>query len=152
MLAKELLKKKPSKIEAITAEATIDEILEKLVAKKIGCLLVTNDNGNLIGIVSEKDVLRKIHEVRDSYHTLKAEEIMSVNVVVALPDDHIDEIAEMMQKNWIRHIPIVEDDEIVGLISSRDINRTLVKNKEVENRFLQQFMDGIHMRDMSGDL
>jgi CBS domain-containing protein len=152
MLAKELLKKKPSKIEAITAEATLDEILEKLVAKKIGCLLVTNDSGNLIGIVSEKDVLRKIHEVRDAYHTLTAEEIMSSKVVVALPDDHIDEIAEMMQKNWIRHIPIVEDDEIVGLISSRDINRTLVKNKEVENRFLQQFMDGIHMRDMSGDL
>jgi len=152
MLVKELLKQKKNNIEAIKPDTSADDILEQLIRKRIGCLIVTDNGGSLVGIVSEKDVLRKIYELKDGFHNLTAQDMMSDKVIVALPDDDISYIAEIMLKNWIRHIPIVENDELVGLVSSRDVNHTLAKNKEAENRFLQQFMDGVHMRDMSGDL
>ncbi|MFH2035304.1 MAG: CBS domain-containing protein [Candidatus Zixiibacteriota bacterium] len=151
MLVKYLLENKSKEIVSIKSSTTIGEAIELLLNKNISSLLVM-DNSRLKGIISDKDILRAVHESKGDFKAIPVEDIMTTNLFTGKPEDDISDIAEMMTKHWIRHVPIVDNNNLVGLLSSRDINHTLIRNQEVENMFLQQHMDGIHMRDKSGDM
>ncbi len=150
MLVENLLENKSNEIISINSSTTIGEAVDILIAKNISCLLVI-DNDELKGIVSDKDILKTVHKSKNDFKAVAVEEIMTTTLFTGKLDDDITHIAEMMNKHWIRHIPIVDDGSIVGLLSSRDINHSLIRNQEVENMLLQQHMDGVHMRDKSGD-
>ena len=152
MRVKTLLKRKPREVITTTPKATIDEAMDKLITNKIGCLPVVSENGKLSGIISDKDIFKKVHETKGQYHELKVADVMSTDLIVGIPDDQINYIASMMDKNWIRHIPIVDGDNMVGLISQRDIIKSTTKRRERENRYLKMYMEGLHNRDQSGDL
>jgi len=152
MLVKNLLEQKEKKdLITVKPSTSLDEAIGLLVTNRIGSVLVLNDKGDLKGIVTDYDILKHIHTTKGDYHKLTVDDIMTTTLIVGLPGDDIDNIAAMMNKNWIRHVPIVENDKLVGLVSLRDINRLKVKNIEIDNRFLQQHLDGMHMRDMSGE-
>jgi CBS domain-containing protein len=152
MLARTLLEKKPRDIVTATAETSIDRAMELLIANNIGCLPVLDDDGKLTGIVSDKDIFRKIHETKGAYHGLTVGDVMTTELIIGLPDDDLEYIAGIMDKNWIRHVPIVDAEQVVGLISLRDIIKFQVKNTEIENRYLNMYMDMLHRRDQSGDV
>jgi CBS domain-containing protein len=78
-------------------------------------------------------------------------DVMTSEIMIGLPSDDINYIASVMEKNWIRHVPIVEDEKIVGLVSLRDIIKTLAASTDIENRYLSMYMDGLHSRDRSAD-
>ena len=151
MLVKYLLENKSNEIISVGSKNTIKDVIDLLISKNISCLLVMDD-GELKGIVSDKDILRMVHQSDNDFKSVPVSDIMTTNLITGSPEHEISHIAEIMTKHWIRHIPIVENGDLVGLLSSRDINHTLIHNKEVENMFLQQHMDGIHMRDKSGDM
>jgi len=151
MIVRKLLEEKTRQIVTATDATMIDEAMDKMVSHDICCLPVLDDTGKLCGIVSDRDILRKIHATKGEYHQLTLTDVMSRNVVVGVPDDDIDYIAGIMYKNKIRHVPIVEGGQMVGVISLRDINRTLVKNTKIENRYLRLYSDGIGVRDFSAD-
>jgi CBS domain-containing protein len=125
--------------------------MDLLISNNIGCLPVVDDSANLIGIVSDKDIFRRIHQTKGQYHELKVKDLMTTNLIVGLPDDDITYIAGVMKKNWIRHVPIVEKDRVIGLLSQRDIMRTIAKTTDIENRYLKMYMGGLHSRDRSSD-
>jgi predicted transcriptional regulator len=77
---------------------------------------------------------------------------MSTELVVGLPEDDLSYIAGMMAKNVIRHVPILDGEKMVGLISQRDISNSYVEKMEFENRYLNLYMDSLHRRDQSGDV
>ena len=149
MLVKAILEAKPKQVITAVAETTIDEAMEMLIENKIGCLPVVDQSNKLIGIISDTDIFRKIHQTKGKYDSLKVQDLMKTELIVGLPDDDINYIAGIMDKNWIRHVPIVEGDNVVGMVSLRDIHKTYVRNKEVENRYL---MDMLEKRDKSGDI
>ncbi|HKK21272.1 MAG TPA: CBS domain-containing protein [candidate division Zixibacteria bacterium] len=151
MLVKTLLKTKPRRIITVHPAASVDEAMELLIANGIGCLPVVDDTGALTGIVSDKDIFRKIHELKGEYHQLRVMDVMTSEIMIGLPSDDITYIANVMEKNWIRHVPIVEDEKIVGLVSLRDIIKTLAASTDIENRYLSMYMDGLHSRDRSAD-
>jgi CBS domain-containing protein len=151
MLVKNLLANKPRDVIAVTPGSSIDDAMSLLISNNIGCLPVLDDDMELVGIVSDKDIFRRIHETKGQYHSLTVEDLMTTNLVVGLPDDDIEYIAGVMKKNWIRHVPIVEDGEVIGLVSLRDILKTTVKTTDIENRYLKMYMDGLHSRDRSAD-
>lgn len=151
MLAKALLEEKSRDLITTKPTASVDEAMDTLIQNNIGCLPVLDDAGELAGIISDKDIFRKIHETKGDYHSLTVADVMTSKLVIGLPDDDISYIAGLMDKNWIRHVPIVDDGKLVGLISQRDINHSLNAKTEIENRYLNLYMDSFHRRDRSGD-
>ena len=152
MLTEDLLKKKNKDTIIGSPAMPIDTAMELMIANNIGCLPVVDDNGNLVGIVSDKDIFKKVHETKGDYHSLKVGDIMTSAVIVGLPDDEIDYIAAVMDKNYIRHVPILDEERLIGVVSLRDILKVQTRRIEIDNRFLQQHLDGIHQRDKSGDI
>lgn len=152
MLVKALLESKPKEIITAKPSTSIDEAMNLLISKGIGCLPVINDNGKLVGILSDKDIFKKVHETKGDYHKLIVEDVMSSDLIIGLPDDDITYIAGVMDKNWIRHIPIVDGDNFIGLVSLRDVIKTQTKNINIENRYLNLYMDQLERRDKSGDV
>lgn len=151
MLVSTLLETKPREIITARPTTTIEEAMELLIKHKISCLPVLESDGKLVGIISDKDIFKKIHETKGNYHSLRIGDVMSTNLIVGLPDDDIEYIAGIMDKNWIRHVPIVSGDKMVGLVSEGDIIKTLTHRKKIENRYLKMYLDGLSSRDMSGD-
>ncbi len=151
MLVKTLLESKPREIVSAKPSTTVDQAMDLLIKNNIGCLPVIDDSGQLTGIVSDKDIFKKIHKTGGDYHSLTVKDVMTTELIIGLPDDDITYIAGIMDKNWIRHVPIVEAEEVVGLISLRDIIRSQTNNTEIENRYLNMYMDMLHRRDKSGD-
>lgn len=151
MLVKNLLDSKPKQIIAVKPEVSVDEAMDLLIRNNIGCLPVIDKAGELVGIVSDKDIFKRLHETKGQYQNLSVKDVMSTNLIVGLPDDDIMYIAGIMKKNWIRHVPIVEEGNVVGLVSLRDILKTVTKTTDIENRYLKMYMDGLHSRDRSAD-
>jgi CBS domain-containing protein len=151
MIVRKLLEEKAREIITATDATTIDEAMDMMISNDICCLPVLDDTSKLCGIISDRDIFRKIYATKGEYHNLKVGEVMSRNVIVGVPDDDIDYIAGIMYKNKIRHVPIVESGQMIGVISLRDINKTLVKATKIENRYLRLYSDGIGVRDFSAD-
>ena len=151
MLLKTLLADKPREIITTSRKTSVDAAMDLLISNNIGCLPVVDDDGKLIGIVSDKDIFRKIHETKGEYHSLTVGDIMTDALIVGLPDDELAYIAGIMAKNWIRHVPILEGEKLIGLVSQRDIIRTQAEHHQIENRYLNLYIDGLHSRDKSAD-
>ena len=151
MLVKTLLADKPREIITTSRKMSVDAAMDLLITNNIGCLPVVDDDGKLVGIVSDKDIFRKIHQTKGQYHSLTVGDIMTDALIVGLPDDELVYIAGIMDKNWIRHVPILDGEKLVGLISQRDIIRTQAEHHEIENRYLNLYVEGLHSRDKSAD-
>ncbi len=152
MLVKTMLASKPKEIVTAKPSTKIDEAMDLIISKNIGCLPVLDEGGKLIGIVSDKDIFKKIHETGGDYHALCVKDVMSEAIIVGLPDDDISYIAGLMGKNWIRHIPIVEEEQLIGLVSQRDIIKIQAKKTEIENRYLKLYLNEMNGPSRSGDL
>lgn len=151
MIVRKLLEEKPRQIFTATDATAIDEAMQQMITHEICCLPILDETGKLCGIITDRDIFRKIHETKGNYHHLKVGDLMNRNVIVGVPNDDIDYIAGIMYKNKIRHVPIVERGQMIGVISLRDINKTLVKSTQIENRYLRLYADGIGVRDFSAD-
>lgn len=152
MLVKTLLEDKSVELITIEPETSIDDAMELMIKNKIGCLMVLDDDKKLKGIISDKDIFKTVHETKGEYHSLMAKDIMTAAVIAGKLTDEVTNIAWVMQKNYVRHIPILDEGNLVGLISQRDILKYEIETRELENRYLQQHMDGVHARDRSADL
>jgi CBS domain-containing protein len=151
MRVRNLLSEKPRDVITATPATTVDEAMEMLIRHNIGCLPVVDETGKLVGIVSDKDIFKKVHETKGNYHSLTVNDIMTAELVIGLLDDELTEVAGIMDEKWIRHVPILDGEQIVGIISQRDIISTQAKHMEFENRYLNLYMDSLHRRDKSGD-
>lgn len=103
-----------------------------------------DENDKLIGIISDKDIFAAVYENQDTFTTLKVSDLMSSDLIVGIEDDDINYIAGIMTKNRIRHIPIMEKDKLLGLISIGDIVKAQMEDMEIENRYLKLYIDGTY--------
>ncbi len=151
MLVKTLLKDNKKDLITARPDMSIDEAMNLLITKNIGCLPIIDGEDQLVGIISDKDIFRRIHETGGQYHDLKISDVMTTALILGFLDDDLTYIAGIMDKNWIRHVPIVDGDALIGLVSQRDIIRAQAENREIENRYLKLYTEGIHLRDKSAD-
>ena len=151
MRVRNLLSEKPRDVITATPATTVDQAMEVLITNNIGCLPVIDESGKLVGIVSDKDIFKKVHETKGDYHSLTVNDIMTSELVIGLLDDDLTEVAGIMKEKWIRHVPILDGEQIVGIVSQRDIINSQAKHMEFENRYLNLYMDSLHRRDKSGD-
>ena len=121
MKVSRILATKPTKIITVGAKQEIRSAVNMLAEHRIGALLVVNETGNLIGILSERDIVRRAAGDEDVFsHTIG--DVMTRNVRVGLPQDDIMSVAHTMTEGRFRHLPIVDDNyDLVGMISIGDV-------------------------------
>lgn len=142
MVVRDILKVKPGKVITVSQDTKIVEAMGILIDNKIGCLPVVDSNKRLVGIISDKDIFMAVYKDLKSFESATMLDIMTANLIVGVPDDDLEYIAGLMTKNRIRHIPVMEDDELVGMISIGDLVKSQIDDMEIENRYLRQYIDG----------
>jgi CBS domain-containing protein len=126
---KQLLEKKSGKIFSVTPDTLVIDAIKIMDEANIGVLLVL-ENSNLKGIVSERDYTRKVILHDRSSSTTRVSEIMTGEVITIKPDSTADESLRTMSENHIRHLPVVEDNNVIGILSVKDVVETILKEKE----------------------
>lgn len=142
MKIKDVLASKSQEVLTIKRSKTTHEAIQMLVGNNIGALLVLDEDGKLEGIISERDILRESAERDKMLRTTKISQVMTKNVIIGLPEDDIDYTMGVMTKNRIRHMPIMESEKVVGIISLGDIVNAQLDEREYDNRYLKQYMFG----------
>ena len=142
MKIKDVLATKGQEVLTIKRSKTTHEAIQMLVEQNIGALLVLDSEGKLEGIISERDILRESAERDKMLRTTKISQVMTENIIIGLPEDDIDYTMGVMTKNRIRHLPIMENEKVVGIISLGDIVNAQLNEREYDNRYLKQYMFG----------
>ncbi len=142
MLVRDILDSKPRDIITATPETTVLDAMNLLIGNKISCLPIVDTTDKLVGILSDKDIFRLAHRDQNHFTAAAVSDIMTAELIVGLADDDIDYIAGIMTENRIRHIPIVEKDKMVGLVSQGDVVKMQMKDIQVQNRYLKMYIDG----------
>ncbi|UCD63546.1 MAG: CBS domain-containing protein [Candidatus Zixiibacteriota bacterium] len=142
MLVRDLLKANPKELITVRTATDILSAMSLLIDNKISCLLVTDEEMRLCGIISDKDIFAAVHRNHDSFAGLTVCDLMSSEVIVGVENDDLNYIAGLMTNNRVRHIPIVDEDRLIGLISIGDIVKSQMDDITVENRYLKQYIDG----------
>lgn len=143
MKIKDVLKQKTGTIFTINQEKTIFEGMSTIVPNKIGSLIVTDDQGKIVGIFSERDALRECYNNPDSFRDIKIKDVMTKSIIVAEPEDEVDYVLGVMTQNKFRHTPIVnKNGELVGIVSIGDLVKVQLSEKDFENKYLMQYIQG----------
>jgi len=121
---------------------TISTAIQKLAEHDRGSLPVCNDKSELVGIITERDIVRKCFIRRDDMKNIMVKEIMSQNVVIGNPDDDLSYAIKAMQEKRIRHVPIVDNKKVIGMISMRDLIGVQLEECKMEVRFLNDYISG----------
>ncbi len=134
-----VLKRKGSEVWFVTPDQTVYEAIERMADKAVGALLVISD-GKLMGIISERDYARKVILKGRSSRTTLVKEIMTSPVILVTSDQAVDACMDIMTRNRIRHLPIVENEKVLGVISIGDLVKWVVSEQEETIEHLQNYI------------
>ena len=119
----ELLQDKIREVAYVEPDETAHDAMQLMADKKIGALLV-EENGKMVGIISERDYPGKAKALHKPLQDVLVKEIMSSHVIHVSPDDTIEHCMELVTKNHVRHLPVLKNDQILGIISIGDLSKT----------------------------
>src|SRR4029077_3249164 len=135
----EILDEKGHDVLQIEADASVFQAVERMVEANVGSLLVTN-RGDVIGIVTERDYLRRVTLEGRAERDTSVREIISSPLIVATPETTVDECMAMMTERRIRHIPVFEDGDLVGMISIGDLVKFASRQQSYEIKYLTDYI------------
>jgi len=144
MQVREVLETKPSqKVATITPDEAVKAAIDKLCEQNIGALLVVNEHGEPVGIITERDVLTQASKDVQAFGGHRVADVMTRDLVCALPDDNVEYVMQVMTQNRIRHLPIIEEQKVIGLVSIGDLIKSQLEISRVENHMLKDYL---HLR------
>jgi len=139
MRISDVLRGKGATVATITPETSVAGLLTELSARNIGAMVVVSPDG-LLGIVSERDVVRTLHEVGAELLGRPVSEIMTTVVATCSPDDSVDSLSVLMTTNRVRHVPVMVDGRLAGIVSIGDVVKTRMEELEREQQQLQAYI------------
>lgn len=142
MKVKDILAAKGSRVITTHQDNTVLEAIALFFANRVGSLIVVDEHDNIKGILAPNDILKAVHTDLEHIHQAKVSEFMSKDLIVAKEDDKIDYIQAIMTENRIRHIPILNKGNLVGLISIGDVVKAQLKEMDVEIQYLKEYIEG----------
>ena len=141
MLLKEILEAKGHDVLTIEPTASVAAAVEELVANNCGSLVVC-DGDKMVGIFSERDVLRTIAGINQPLAEIRVEDRMTREVITGSPHDNVNDTMGLMTKNHIRHLPVLEDGALAGMISIGDVVKAQHQKLTIENHMLMTYIQG----------
>jgi len=141
MFIKQILQEKGSDVWSLSVGSTVFDALEFMAEKGIGALIVLDDT-KIVGIFSERDYARKVILKGKSSKEMLVDEIMTTNVYFVGPDDSIEESMALMTEKHIRHLPVLEEEKLLGVISIGDVVKAIMADKDFTIKQLKSFIAG----------
>jgi len=138
---RQLLKEKGNDVWSVIPQTTTLDALKLMAAKNIGALLVA-ENGKVVGIFSERDYARQATLHENFTLSIPVKELMSKNVTFISPEDAIETCMQLMTSKRFRHIPVIEGDQVVGLISIGDVVNSIISDQKETIKQLGSFISG----------
>jgi CBS domain-containing protein len=135
----DVLRSKGSAVVTVTPETPVTGLLAGLAEHNIGAMVVVGPDG-LAGMVSERDVVRKIHERGAGLLECPVSEIMTTVIVTCTPRDSVDDLSVLMTRHRVRHVPVLEGDRLAGVISIGDVVKTRMEELEETHEHLEAYI------------
>jgi CBS domain-containing protein len=137
----QLLSEKGSAVSTVAPDASVYEALERMAADDIGALVVVED-GRLAGMLSERDYARKVILLGRASRDTRVREVMTERVVTVSPSESVGHCMQVMTERRIRHLPVVDDGALVGLVSIGDLVKSIIAEQAFEIEQLQGYIAG----------
>ena len=138
MYVKDILRDKGTEVYTVSRETTISELARKLVEHRIGAAVVVDGDGDVVGVISERDVVYCIAERGGGCLKRKVVELMTAKVITCAPDTTIDEVMNLMTERRIRHLPVIDQDRLAGIVSIGDVVKRRIASAEREVNLLRE--------------
>ncbi len=128
------------KVITVGVDEKIAEVTRTLAVERLGAVVVSDDDGKLAGIISERDIVRALNERGSGVQDMVVSDLMTRSVITCTPENSIEEVMELMTSHQIRHLPVVEDDALVGVVSILDVVKSRLSEVETDYSVLRGFM------------
>jgi CBS domain-containing protein len=123
-------------VATVSPDVTVADLLSRLADNNVGAMVVTSESGIVRGIVSERDVVRALHRTGDRLLSDPVSSIMTTEVTTTSPDDSLESLARVMTESRIRHLPVLEDGRLAGIVSIGDVVKNRIDQLESERESL----------------
>ncbi|WP_340683302.1 CBS domain-containing protein [Amycolatopsis coloradensis] len=140
MRISDLLRKKGTAVATVSPETNVTELLERLAEHNVGALVVVDADGGIVGIVSERDVVRRLNERGPQLLDGSVSAIMTKMVASCGPEDSVDQLSVLMTERRIRHVPVVADGRLAGIVSIGDVVKTRMEELEKSQEHLEAYI------------
>ncbi|MBT3306130.1 MAG: CBS domain-containing protein [Alphaproteobacteria bacterium] len=137
MSVKNILKDHGGQLITCRPEDTIDTVATILASKKIGALPVRDSDRMLVGIISERDIVRGMAEKGSDSVNLRVRDLMTADVATCQPEDSIKDVMQIMSRRHIRHLPVLKDGQLLDMLSQRDVMEYRLEATELEANVLR---------------
>ena len=142
MQVRDVLKSKGNRIISIEGEATAADAIARLVQNNIGSLPVVDGQERLVGIFSERDVLRGFHNCGERFRGMRVAEVMTRDPVTCNLDDDVNDVMGQMSERRIAKVPVLSESKLVGIVSVGDVIKVMYDKVHSENQHLMSYIHG----------
>ena len=140
MIVSHILKSKGRQVYTVSKETNISAVSSILATKRIGAIVIISKNRSVEGIVSERDIVRGLSNYGAKVLDMPVKDLMTKNVITRGVESQIDELRREMTRSRIRHLPILDDGKLVGLISIGDVVKNRVEELQAEGDMLREYI------------
>lgn len=140
MFVADILRSKGSNVCSVTSEQQVSEALSIMTQHRIGAVLVLDPGGGIAGILSERDLVRAMAKNGRAVFDKRVGELMTSPVVTCSPKDPVGAIEGMMTSQRFRHVPVVDDGKLIGIVSIGDVVKTRIEEAEAEVDALRRYI------------
>ncbi len=140
MTLSDLLQQKSPQLVSVRSSASVLDATRLMIENRVGSLLVESDEGRLVGIATERDILRFCSQQSGQMESTPIEAVMTTDVIVASPDCDPRDAMAMMTEHRFRHLPVIEEGRPVGLVSIGDLVKAELEDVRVEVKYLRDYI------------
>jgi len=134
MYIEQIVEAKNDKSMTIGPDALVAEAAEIMNSKHWGLVVVCSEGGQVVGVISGRDIIRAVAEVSGDISVLKVSQLLTDNPVTCELEDDVRDVIEKMNKHYFRHMPVVQHGKLVGMVSAADILKFLVEESDMDKR------------------
>lgn len=135
----DVLRGKGNAVTTVASDAAVTEVLRFIAEGNLGALPVV-DGDRLVGIVSERDVVRRLHQQGGSLLNARVADVMTSDVVTCSPEDGVGDLARVMTERRVRHLPVIVDGALAGIVSIGDLVKARIDMLEQERQQLESYI------------
>ncbi|QGK70555.1 CBS domain-containing protein [Allosaccharopolyspora coralli] len=136
----DVLTNKGTTVTTVRPEETVEGLLRLLDERNIGAVVVAGEGTDLAGIVSERDVVRRLAEHGAAVLGMPVGEIMTTDVVTCTPEDEVEDLTVLMTERRVRHVPVVADGELLGIVSIGDVVKSRISTLEHHREQMEHYI------------